>query len=291
MLAKILRRGFSLWERLGFHILPVHYSSPIPEIGKLRNDVWKRVSGLVGIDMNEEFQLKLLEEFQERYSKEFNSLPLYQGSKTCFYIYNNYFGAVDAEIYYCMIRHFKPRKIIEIGAGFSTLLAYEAINMNNRDGHECELIAVDPYPTEALKRTQVARLIVRPAQELDLSLFKSLKENDILFIDSTHVVKLGGDVVYLYLEVLPRLGKGVFIHMHDIFLPLEYPKDWVLKQQRFWNEQYLLQAFLVFNYSFEVIMACSYMNLKYPEKLEETFRSYRRNETFPGSFWIRRKRE
>ncbi len=206
-LEKFCRKSFPLWEKLGFHILPVHYYSPVPEIGKLRDDVWKNVSELVGININEEFQLKLLEEFK-RYSKEFNSLPLYGESKNRYYIYNSSFGSVDGEIYYCMIRHFKPRKIIEVGAGFSTLLAYEAININREEGYDCELIAIDPYPMETLKRSQVARLIEKPVQELNLSEFKTLKESDIIFIDSTHTVKIGGDVVYLYLEVLPRLNKG-----------------------------------------------------------------------------------
>lgn len=170
------------------------------------------------------------------------------------------------------------------------MLAAEAVNKNREEGHDCELVAVDPYPVEILKKRilGLSRLIEKGVQELDLSEFIRLKENDILFIDSTHVVRIGGDVVYLYLEVLPRLNKGVLVHFHDIFLPLEYPKDWVLKQHRFWNEQYLLQAFLIFNDCFEVVWAGSYMNLKHPDKFEATFRSYRKGETFPGSFWIRR---
>jgi len=240
--------------------------------------------------MNEEFQLKLLEEFKKRYGEEFNSLPLYEHerSRLGYYIYNGNFGLVDGEIYYSMIRHFKPKKIIEVGAGFSTLLAAEAISKNKEEGYDCELTAIDPYPMEALKRTRLVRLIKRPTQDLELSEFEGLGENDILFIDSTHTVKIGGDVVYLYLEVLPRLSKGVLIHIHDIFLPLEYPKDWVLKMRRFWNEQYLLQAFLTFNNSFEVVWAGSYMNLKHPDALKTTFRSYMRGQTFPGSFWMRR---
>ena len=288
VLKKIYRKSFTLWERLGFHILPVHYYSPIPEVRKLRDDIWEHISELVGIDINEEFQLKLLEEFQKRYSKEYNSLPLYEDSKTRYYIYNGAFESVDGEIYYCMIRYFKPKKIIEVGAGFSTLLATEAISKNEEEGYSCELMAVDPYPMETLKRTRGVMLVEKPVQDLELSEFEGLGENDILFIDSTHTVKIGGDVVYLYLEVLPRLNKGVLVHIHDIFLPLEYPKDWVLKQYIFWNEQYLLQAFLMFNNSFEVVWAGSYMNLKHADKLEAAFRSYIKGKTFPGSFWMRR---
>ena len=237
--------------------------------------------------MNEDFQIKLLELFREYYGKEFNSLPLHEHERSEFgyYINNPFFGPVDGEIYYCMIRHFKPRRIIEVGAGFSTLLALEAVKMNSYG----EITAIDPYPPKFLKEMKGIRLVEKPVQEVKLSEFINLDENDILFIDSTHVVKIGGDVVYLYLEVLPRLERGVFVHIHDIFLPLEYPREWVLKKKRFWNEQYLLQAFMTFNNAFEVVWAGSYMNFKHPEKLERAFRSYVKGNTFSGSFWIRRK--
>jgi predicted O-methyltransferase YrrM len=284
MFRKLLSRLFPYFEKLGIHVLPVHYYSPIPEIGKLREEIWQRVSELPGINMNEEIQLKLLEEF-EKYSDEFNSLPLQKGDG--FYVSNPSFGAVDAEIYYCMIRHFRPRKIIEVGAGFSTLLAAETVERNAID---CEIVAIDPYPQKFLKANRRIKVVEKPVEKVGLEKFKALGENDILFIDSTHTVKIGGDVVYLYLEVLPRLKKGVLVHFHDIFLPLEYPRDWVMKMMRFWNEQYLLQAFLAFNDAFEVLWSGSYMNLKHPERLERIFRSYVRKRTFPGSFWIRKNR-
>jgi len=131
-------------------------------------------------------------------------------------------------------------------------------------------------------------LIPKKVQDIPLSEFKKLSENDILFIDSSHVLKIGSDVQYLYLEVLPRLNKGVIVHAHDIFLPAEYPKEWVLKNYIFWNEQYLLQAFLAFNNSFEVLWAGSYMHLRHPDKLEEAFSSYKRDKIWPSSFWIRK---
>ena len=116
-----------------------------------------------------------------------------------------------------------------------------------------------------------------------------MQENhDILFIDSSHVLRIGGDVQYEYLEILPRLARGVIVHSHDIFLPAEYPRHWVLEEHKFWTEQYLLQAFLAFNDSFEVLWAGSYMHLKHPEKLEEAFSSYKRERTLPGSFWMRK---
>lgn len=204
------------------------------------------------------------------------------------------FESVDGEVLYCMIRHFKPKKIFEIGSGNSTYLFAQAIlkNKEEHNDYECELVAIEPYPNNILKTgfAGLSKLIPKKVQDISLSEFKKLTENDILFIDSSHVLKIGSDVQYEYLEILPRLKKGVLVHLHDIFLPAEYPKEWVLKDYRFWTEQYLLQAFLAFNDSFEVIWAGSYMHLKHPDKLEVAFSSYRRNERWPGSFWIRKIR-
>jgi len=171
-------------------------------------------------------------------------------------------------------------------------LSAQAILKNEEEDndYECELVAIEPYPNDILKAgfPGLSKLIPKKVQDIPLSEFKKLSENDILFIDSSHVLKIGSDVQYEYLEILPRLNKGVIVHAHDIFLPAEYPKEWILKDYRFWTEQYLLQAFLSFNDSFEVLWGGSYMHLRHPDKLEEAFSSYKRDERWPGSFWIRR---
>ena len=122
-----------------------------------------------------------------------------------------------------------------------------------------------------------------------MDFFLQLQHNDILFIDSTHVIKIGGEVNYLFLEVLPRLNKGVIVHVHDIFLPFEYPKEWVIQRHRFWTEQHLLHAFLICNNCFEVLWAGNYLCTKYPEKLRTLFPSYNLESISPGSFYIRKK--
>jgi hypothetical protein len=116
-----------------------------------------------------------------------------------------------------------------------------------------------------------------------------LRANDILFIDSSHVLKIGSDVHYLFLHILPRLNPGVIVHIHDIFLPAEYPKDWVMDHLRFYNEQYLLQAFLTYNSAFEILWAGAYMHLKHPDQLRDAIKSYASNYHCPGSVWMRRK--
>lgn len=285
-----LRKTFPFWQKLGLHITPNHFYEPIPDTSTLNDNLWLKNSELVGIDINEEEQIRLLSEFSLKYKKEFDSFP--KNKTECpyqYFINNGGFESVDGEILYCMIRHFKPRKIIEIGSGNSTYLSAQAVLKNKKEnGDECKLVAIEPYPNNVLKEgfPGLSQLIPQKVQDVPLSLFNSLEKNDILFIDSSHVLKIGNDVQYEYLEILPRLKKGVIIHIHDIFLPEEYRKDWVLNNCRFWTEQYLLQTFLAFNESFKVLWAGNYMCLKNPEKIDKTFISYKKDEVKPGSFWI-----
>lgn len=292
VLLRFIKKSFPFWQKLGFHITPNHYYQPIPDTTTLKDDLWIKPSELTGIDINEEGQINLLSRFSSEFKEEYEKLPRNRTSVPYqYYVNNGAVKSVDGEILYCIIRYFKPRKIFEIGSGYSTYLSAQAILKNKEDnGHECELIAVEPYPNDVLKAgfPGLSKLISTKIQDIPLSEFGKLKENDILFIDSSHVLKIGSDVQYEYLEILPRLSKGTIVHVHDIFLPAEYPKEWVLKDYRFWTEQYLLQAFLAFNESFEVLWAGSYMHLKYPNKLEEAFSSYKRDERWPGSFWMRK---
>ena len=285
-------RYFKVWEKRGIHITPVHYYQPIPDTRTLNDDLWVKRSELTGIDMNRQGQISILEEFVSGYKNEYEDLPRHKTSiPHQFYVNNGTFESVDCEILYCMIRHFKPKMIVEIGSGNSTCLSAQAVLVNEEvAGINTNLIAFEPFPNKVLKAgfPGLSSLVEKRVEELDLAVFSELRENDILFIDSSHILKIGNDVQRLYLEVLPGLRKGVIIHIHDIFLPTEYPKEAGLNRYRFWTEQYLLQAFLSFNNTFEVLWAGSYMHLNNPEKLEEAFSSYNEKERWPGSFWIRK---
>jgi hypothetical protein len=277
---------FKVWEQSGFHVTPVHFYQPIPDTRSLPETLWNRPSKLVGIDMNDALQLDLLRKefpkFQDEY-KQFPARPC--GEATRFYLNNGLFDGIDALIAYCMVRHFQPRVIIEIGGGFSSLLLSEAAAKNNGSSFTC----IEPFPQEFLKQgfPGLHRLIEKKVQDVDLEFFSQLQSSDMLFIDSSHTVKIGGDVNYLFLEVLPRLKPGVIVHVHDIFLPFDYRRDWVMEEFRFWTEQYLLQAFLSFNSEFEVLMANSYVAHRYMKDLKATFM----NSPWwsGGSFWMRRK--
>ncbi len=289
------RKTFNLWQWLGFYIIPEHFYQPIPDMSTLGDDLWEKMSALSGLSMNEGEQRELLSVFQSTYKTEYETFPVEKtGTSHDYYLNNNAFVSVDAEVLYCMIRHFKPRRIIEIGSGFSTYLAAKAALKNKEEDREydCDLVAIDPFPNKTLRQgfPGLTELMPSKVQAVPLSFFETLGENDILFIDSSHVLKIGGDVQYEYLEILPRLKKGVIVHIHDIFLPAEYPKDWLFRNKWFWTEQYLLQAFMAFNSSFTILWAGSFMNYRHPDLLSSAIASYRKGETLPGSFWIRRTR-
>jgi predicted O-methyltransferase YrrM len=287
----IFKSLFNFWQRLGFHITRNHFYEPIPDTRKLASHTWGNTSDMLGINMNDNRQLELLNNFKDRFKIEFDLIPLNINNENEYYVNNGSFTAVDGEILYCMIRFLKPKHIYEIGSGNSTLLIIQAVEKNKQEtGVDCEIISIDPYHDERVKKIKKEnlKLIIKKVEELDINEFSKLEENDILFIDSSHVLKIGSDVQYEYLDLLPRLNKGVVVHIHDIFLPAEYPKEWVLKEHRFWNEQYLLQAFLAFNDSFEILMANSFLHLKYSDKLEEIFNSYKGKKAWPGSFWMKK---
>ncbi len=291
-----VRELFHDWERHGFHVTPVHFYQPIPDTQSLPKTLWDRPSELVGIDMNSSVQLDLLQTCFPKFQSEYERFPTTPTEEQGhFYLNNHLFDGTDALVAYCMVRHFQPHLIVEIGSGFSSLLLGQAAAKNNISA----LICIEPYPQEFLKQgfPGLRRLIDKKVEDIDLEFFSELHAGDVLFIDSSHTVKIGGDVNYLFLEVLPRLEPGVIVHIHDIFLPFEYRRDWVLDEFRFWTEQYLLQAFLTFNSEFEVLMASSYLAHRYLEDLKAAFPSLEKvKATAPnpvrwggGSFWMRRK--
>jgi len=297
-LANILRRFafdpkyFDLWQSQGYHIKPTSFYSPLPDTRELLNNIWDDISpNLGGIEWNEVQQLQFLKIFPEKYFHEYNVFTERKpNNNSQFYLGNVSFETVDAEILYCMVRYFRPHQIIEIGSGYSSLLAAEALAKNISEGYQGCFTAIEPYPPEFLRHKLpiTIQLLEQPVQKVPLERFTSLKSGDILFIDSSHVCKVGSDVHYEFLKILPCLAPGVIIHVHDIFLPAEYPKQWVKDWHRFWNEQYILQAFLSFNSAFEVLWAGSYMHLYHKDKLSNAFNSYDPNQNWPASFWLRR---
>lgn len=199
-------------------------------------------------------------------------------------VWSDQFGAVDTAVYRSIISTFNPARIIEIGAGASTVEASQEISSMS---HECEIIAIDPYPTRtefvALGAENV-KFVEAKVQDVDIDLFKQLKPKDILFIDSSHCAKTGSDVLDVMFRILPALPRGVLIHFHDIFYPFEYPFEWIAVDNRSWNEAYFLRALLTNHSTMKVILFNDYLYQDNPGRLADTFGI--RNLVRPGSIWL-----
>ncbi len=265
------RPHFATWEAAGYHITPVHFYQPIPNTGELAQQYPQRTT-LTGIDWNADAQLALLDQLAQ-FAPETAAFPgprPADATDEVFYLDNGLFVGIDPHIYYCMIRHFQPRRIIEVGAGFSTLIAAQAVQQNT--AHATQLIAVEPYPRDFIRRGAFGiEHHQQRAEVLGADFFDQLEAGDLLFIDSSHVVRTGGDVNFLMLEVLPRLAPGVIVHLHDIFLPYEYPQEWLLEKRWFWTEQYLLQAFLIHNPKATVLLGNHFLERDHPQRLKALF--------------------
>lgn len=290
-----VRRAFA---EEGFDLVRRRYDSPVPDAKDLPADYFERLSCLPGLAMNDRAGLDLLETVFPRYAAEFrDAVPLTRPEGAPpgrLFLLNGSFMAVDAPVYYAFVRDAKPARIVEIGGGNSSLAAGMACVRNaGETGAAAEFTVVEPYPGEALRRgfPGLSALVEAKVQDVPLSRFAALDAGDILFIDSSHVLRAGNDVQYEYLEILPRLAPGVLVHVHDVSLPRAYPRVY-LEQGLYWNEQDLLQAFLAFNSRFEVLWAGNYMLLRYPEKVTAVFPEVREMRKVypmsePTSFWMR----
>lgn len=247
------------WENLPVSLKfawPGHYYSPIPnleEVKKHEDHIWNNaLTEIPGIDLNTNEQLELLRSFGHYY----NEMPftLERNDDVRYYANNDFYPFTDGIILYSMIRHLKPKKIIEIGSGFSSAIMIDVNEIFFEKKIQLDFIEPFPERLESLMRNndmEQYRVHKKFIQDIDISVFKSLGENDILFIDSSHVSKVNSDVNRIIFEILPALNKGVYIHFHDLFYPFEYHKDWVYKGVA-WNEAYLLRAFLQYNDHFKI---------------------------------------
>ena len=287
---------FPFLQKRGFNITVSHFYSPIPDLADLakRPEVWDVPSSLPGVAMNLKGQRTVLKDVIKPYIAELRALIDTPTTPPGYTWDNHAFGPASAFMLYGFIRTFKSKRVVEIGSGFSTAVSALASLQNEKSGIKTEFTAVEPYPNKMLQQgiPGLKKLVRERVEKLPNTFFETLKSGDILFIDSSHVAKTGSDVTHLFLEILPRLNPGVIVHVHDIFFPYEYPKPWVMKQNRFWNEQYLLQAFLSGNSQFEVLYSGSYMHANALTDLEKTIPKIEavtaQENYFSSSFWFRR---
>ncbi len=246
-----------------------HYYEPLFDASILDKSLYDDRE-LSGIDWNIEEQLEMLNGLN--FWNEIKEVIDSNQNGYSFDITNEMFGPGDCEYWYSIIRFKKPKRIIEVGSGYSTRIAILAIKKNKWEdpSYECEHICIEPYENLWLEAMDVV-VMRKKVQNVDRKIFEKLESGDILFIDSSHVIRPQGDVVFEYLELLPRLNEGVIVHIHDIFSPKDYPKVWVNDQIRLWNEQYLVEAFLTSNSDWRIIGALNLLFHKYHRMLEEKF--------------------
>ncbi|GAC1655240.1 MAG: class I SAM-dependent methyltransferase [Gemmatimonadaceae bacterium] len=279
------RLAHRLGQTLGFHVLPRHFYSPIPDLDQMPDEFFGRRCHLPGINIDLDGQLALLASSLSPFVAEFP-----ERGPDNFVMRNGGYENVDAEILYAMVRHTKPRRLVEIGTGFSTLVSAAGAKVNASEGAPLKFVSIDPNPSVNTRKTLDASLDVeqRPVavQDVPIDEFVALDAGDILFVDGTHVVRSGGDVNFVVLEILPRLRPGVLVHFHDIYLPYEYPRYFV--ERFYWTEQYLLQAFLALNPLFKIHFATHYLARMEPGLLARTVPSFD-PKAFPSGFWLRRE--
>ena len=274
------------------HCWPLgHFYSPVPDtVALARKPTHSRVwpcepRELLGIDWRDAEQVEFVTEVLAR--QEPLALPNGStGDPRDFHLDNEMFDRVDAWLLQGVLRHFQPRRMVEVGCGWSSLLSAR-INREHLGGR-LDLTCIEPFPPDFLPVEGIERLLVSAVQDVGLEPFLGLGDRDVLFVDSAHVAKTGGDVVHIFQEVLPRLAPGVVVHFHDIFLPRDYPEDWVMAG-RSWNEQYILRAFLTHNTQWEVLASAAWLSLDRPDVLRAVIPDVDLPREGGASLWLRRR--
>jgi Methyltransferase domain len=299
LVKKMAQTGIGTNACLELGCLPmlVHFYTPVPDIREITDrGVFDARSSLTGIEFQPERQLELLALLGNKFGAECH-WPLEQtDADGGFYLSNGSFSFGCAAALHCMIRNFKPKRIIEVGSGNSSLVIASALENNRSERKSAEYTIIDPYPKafiSAEKFSETSNLVVNKVELTDVKQFEILQENDMLFIDSGHTVKIGSDVNFLILDVLPRLRPGVIVHFHDINLPFAPPQSYYTNPafRVFWTEEYLLQAFLSCNNDFEILLAMNWVQTEHMEDFCSAFPHFdlATNWAKSGSFWIRRK--
>ncbi len=270
--------------KVGVFPIQDHYYEPLFNEKSLRYPLSQN-RNLPGINWDVEEQLEILDSFH--FNEEMRE-QLLKSDGLKFFKNNMSFGSGDAEYLYNIIRLKKPLRIFEIGSGNSTLMAIKATRKNAEEvsGYNCKHICIEPYEMPWLESIGV-KVIRQKVEDVGREFFSELDKNDILFIDSSHIIRPQGDVLFEYLELLPSLKAGVIVHVHDIFSPRDYSADWVIEDVRFWNEQYLLEAFLTSNRDWKIISALNYLQHNYYDRLRAKC-PFLSQEREPGSFYIQK---
>jgi len=300
---------YKLGVRLGVHILPAHYYAPVPNIIELERTVdrWAKPSAMAGVDIDLDEQVDNLRRVCAPFQQEFCGNPLYKHAVNQPFRsgHSRFFGYIEAQVLYAAIRYYKPARLIEIGGGVPSYCASQAISMNRRDtGINGHTTCIEPDPVDMIKNldktSEHFELIARPIQDVPLKYFTQLQPNDIVSIDSNHVVKPGGEVNYIVLEILPIIPKGVLVQIHDIYFPYVYDRE-VLRNFLHTSETPLVAAFLACNTRYKILFALSMLHYGRRREMQSALPEYQpesdwqgmrvgeydEGKHFPSSLWLR----
>ena len=285
----LARLGYTLVPNARYAVVPRDFNSPLPDIDRLNGSFWDTPRSMVGVDLAVDDAVAFLTEHLAPFIEEFER----PADRPGYTFASASYGIVDAEILYAIVRARKPNVLVEFGSGASSHFIQMAARRNARDGRSLNHRIYDPYPFTASPLGPVEGPVVEAirAEELDPApVIDLLGEGDVLFVDTSHTVKTGGDVDHICSEIIPRLAPGVLVHIHDVFLPYEYPRAWIVDARRLWAEQYLLHAFLAFNGSFRVRFPAMAVSRAAPDTLAELVPGFSLAAR-PGAFWFERVRE
>jgi predicted O-methyltransferase YrrM len=269
-----------------------HFHSPIVNVSEVNERFWQRARApiplsLPGIRISLSSQI----EMWRLMLPHLREIPFQPDKRTGFryYFENPSYSYGDASVLYSMLRIFRPQRVVEVGSGYSSACTMDTVD-HYLDGRVA-VTFIEPYPSllrQILDSDTLGRTTLHesPVQDVALTVFEQLNNRDILFIDSTHIMKTASDVCYELFDILPRLAPGVLIHFHDVFWPFEYPASWVLEENRSWNELYGLRAFLMYNGGFEIIFFNDYFVRFERDLIQATYPMFLKNTG--GSLWLRK---
>lgn len=285
--SKRLPRSTKILKKIGVFPIIDHYYEPLFNDKNLFN--LKNERALPGVDLNEDFQLNFLKNlnFQDEFK---NFIENEKKNELFSFKFNNgSFESGDAEFLFNFIRYQKPRNVIEIGCGQSTKIIQKALFLNDSSQiqtSKSNFYCIEPFEQPWLEKHPQIKLLREKVENVDLNFFKSLESGDLLFIDSSHIIRPQGDVLYEYLNIIPSLKKGVYVHIHDIFTPRDYLETWVRDDVKFWNEQYILEALLTGNSNIEVIASLNMLKNNHFKELKKVCPFLTKSRE-PGSFYLK----
>lgn len=286
----LARADFRDIQQAGYHLQVKDLYSPLNDCAFLEanRDLWAEPTEPAGIDWNLDHQLEVAREVAG-YVEELREIPQESTDPNVFCWNNKFWNKADALVQYGLIRSRRPRRVVEVGCGWSSLMLSHALTKNEAEGvARTAVVQIEPNPRETLMGSLPWhwRQHLSILQRAPMSFFEELEANDVLFYDGSHCAKVASDVTWFFFRVLPRLKPGVLIHVHDIFFPHDYREDWVFDRGQTWNEQYVLQAFLMHNDCYRVEICNSYLAFKQAAKLSELYRDVQSPRGV--SIWLRK---